>query len=222
MSNVMLNHVLIWDFNGTILDDREVCLTALNHMLASRGLPVQSDDDYLAHFDFPVQDYYREIGFDFSREPFTSLASEYMAMYQPASFSCNLRKGVAETLALLQRQGMRQILLSATRQDFLLKQVRHFKLEGFFSDILGLSDILGRSKLDMAVHWFGSQGFSPQRTWMIGDTQHDYHVALALRCSCVLITGGHNSRDRLLGTGAPVLESLDELAEFINHSIATW
>jgi phosphoglycolate phosphatase len=210
-----MKQVLIWDFNGTILDDLKVCLQAINQMLAARSLPVLSTADYLEHFDFPVQDYYRKVGFDFDREPFTALAAEYMALYQPASFQCRLRRVARTTLAALRDRGIRQVLLSATRQDFLEEQLSHFRLGGYFSDILGLSDILGRSKLDMAVTWFSDQGIDPQDTLLIGDTQHDYIVAQALHCPCVLVAGGHNSKARLIKSGASVLENLAELPAFI-------
>jgi phosphoglycolate phosphatase len=210
-----MKQILIWDFNGTILDDLKVCLKAINQMLAARSLPVLSPADYLEHFDFPVQDYYQKIGFNFEREPFAALAAEYMAMYQPASFQCRLRKGVKATLAAMQNRGVRQVLLSATRQDFLEEQLSHFRLCAYFSDILGLSDILGRSKLEMAVSWFSDQGIDLQAALIIGDTQHDFAVARALNCRCVLVAGGHNSHARLTETGAPILENLSELTSFI-------
>ncbi len=202
---------IIWDFNGTILDDFALCLDTINQMLARRRLPILSADDYRAVFDFPVQNYYRQVGFDFDREPFPDLAAEYMAIYQPASLYCPLRRNISDTLADLRHRGMRQVMLSATKRDFLLQQTDHFGLTGFFDEIIGLDDILGRSKMDHARDWFGRQPFDPAATCLIGDTTHDYAVACALRCDCLLLSGGHNSRERLAATGACVLDDLAEL-----------
>jgi phosphoglycolate phosphatase len=213
---LIMKKSMIWDFNGTILDDRPICLQALNQMLGRRGLPPVSDEAYLAEFDFPVQHYYSRLGFDFEREPFSELAAEYMAIYQPASFHCPLRQGVRPILDEIARQGLDQILLSATRRDFLLEQLRHFALAASFTAILGLEDIYGRSKLEMACRWFGEQGYAADGLLLIGDTTHDFEVAHALGCRCILVGGGHNARSRLVATGASVIDELSDLPDLIS------
>ncbi|HBP38179.1 MAG TPA: phosphoglycolate phosphatase [Clostridiales bacterium] len=207
---------VIWDFNGTILDDFGLCLRSVNQMLERRGLAALSPEKYLEIFDFPVQDYYRRAGFDFTADPFTELADEYIALYQPASFACPLRRGIRDALAFFREQGIRQILLSASRRDLLQDQIRHFGLSGFFADLIGQDDILGRSKLALARDWFSGKPFQPARTVLIGDTTHDFAVASDLGCRCLLLSGGHNSRQRLLETGAGVL---NEPAELIWHIV---
>jgi len=211
---------IIWDFNGTILDDRAICLKALNRMLSRRRLSPVSDAAYLAEFDFPVQNYYSRLGFDFTREPFPALAAEYMAIYQPASFQCPLRRDVRQILDELNNAGYSQILLSATSRDFLLEQLRHFGLEPSFTAILGLDDILGRSKSDMACRWFKEQGYQPGDMLLIGDTTHDFAVAQGLGCHCILLSGGHNARSRLEETGAAVIDSLSDLPDMITAWLA--
>jgi phosphoglycolate phosphatase len=50
---------------------------------------------------------------------------------------------------------------------------------------------------------------------MIGDTVHDYEVAQAMGTDCILISSGHNSRERLENTGALVLDSPLEITEVL-------
>jgi phosphoglycolate phosphatase len=211
----MMNKIVIWDFNGTILDDFAIGLQALNQMLGRRGLPAVSASAYLDHFDFPVKNFYRRVGFDFSREPFADLAAEYMAIYQPASFNCRLKPGARESLSRLQAHGIGQVLLSATRHDFLVRQIRHFGLESYFSEILGMNDLFGRSKLELACGWLGENGRAASDLLLVGDTIHDFVVAEALRCSCVLVAGGHNAKTRLIATGARVLDDLAGLPAMV-------
>lgn len=210
-----MTKTIIWDFNGTILDDLILCLNIINQMLVKRNLPMLSRESYQAEFDFPVIDYYRKVGFDFAVEPYTELAQEYMNEYQPASFDCPLRSGVLDVLAAIRNRGYRQVMLSATKRDFLLQQTDYFGLSGYFDPIIGLSDILGRSKIEMAKSWFGSQGLQTDQAVLIGDTTHDYEVAQAIGCRCLLLEGGHNSRQRLLATGSPVLAGLGDLLDLI-------
>ena len=210
-----MTKTVIWDFNGTILDDLILCLNILNQMLVRRNLPVQSREAYLDEFDFPVIDYYRKVGFDFAAEPYSELAQEYMDEYQPASFGCPLRSRVLEGLAEIRSRGYRQIMLSATKRDFLLQQTDYFGITGYFDHVIGLSDIFGRSKLEMAKSWFGSQGLQTEQAVLIGDTTHDFDVATAIGCRCLLLEGGHNSRRRLLATGSPVLADLADVLTMV-------
>ncbi|MBQ6533170.1 MAG: HAD family hydrolase, partial [Solobacterium sp.] len=58
---------VIWDYNGTILDDLDICLQIENEMLKERRMPAWPVDreTYLDHFGFPVIDYYYYIGYTF-------------------------------------------------------------------------------------------------------------------------------------------------------------
>ena len=62
---------VIWDFNGTVLDDIGAGLDSLNEMLRDRGLPILRDQAALQEvFCFPVREYYRRVGFDFEKESY--------------------------------------------------------------------------------------------------------------------------------------------------------
>ena len=68
---------VVWDWNGTLLDDAEVCLAVMDRMLVRRGLPPIGDmERYREIFTFPVRDYYALAGLDMDAEPFTDLADE--------------------------------------------------------------------------------------------------------------------------------------------------
>ena len=70
------SHV-IWDWNGTLLDDVWLCVDIINAMLGRRGVPALDRERYRRIFDFPVPIYYERAGFDFSRETFAAAADEF-------------------------------------------------------------------------------------------------------------------------------------------------
>ena len=74
---------IVWDFNGTLLDDIMAGIDAVNVMLAQRGLAtIESVDAYRELFCFPIIKYYAKLGFDFDKEDYYSvLAPEWVAMY---------------------------------------------------------------------------------------------------------------------------------------------
>lgn len=82
---------IIWDWNGTLLDDVEVVINIMNSLLEKREMTVINKDRYLEIFDFPVKNYYTKLGFDFSLEPFEKIANEYVELYRDAYHTCNLQ-----------------------------------------------------------------------------------------------------------------------------------
>src|ERR1039457_934325 len=97
MKTRQIKHV-IWDWNGTLLDDADACVEALNRMLDKRRLPTVDVRQYRDAFTFPVQDYYRTLGFDFTKDDWDAVAREYHKYYRVASMNSPLREGAIESL----------------------------------------------------------------------------------------------------------------------------
>jgi len=69
---------IFWDWNGTLLDDTQASVNALNVLLARRGLPPVSLEDYRATFAFPVRPYYAKVGIRLEDEDWTRLPPNTM------------------------------------------------------------------------------------------------------------------------------------------------
>lgn len=202
---------IIWDWNGTLLNDVHIAIESINQLLRDRKLIPLNLERYLDVFMFPVQDYYEQIGFDLKNEPFEISASQFIAIYNKAVEACGLHEDVIPLLSRLQQRGYRQFILSAMEQQTLEKTVNDNGISSFFEDLCGLSDHYAKSKVENGKSLILERGLDPERTLLIGDTTHDYDVALAIGCSCVLIAQGHQSKERLLSSGAVVFDRLDEI-----------
>lgn len=201
---------LIWDFNGTLYDDVAAGVESINMMLRARGLrEFASLDAYRDIFDFPIEDYYRALGFDVDREGFDALAHEWVALYLEQSRTTGLRPGVAAALDALTARGMPQLVLSASEREMLMGQLRGLGIADRFIDVLGLDNIYAGSKAAIAAAW--RQANPDARPLFVGDTLHDAEVAASIGADCILITGGHHSRTRLETAGVPVIDRFDEL-----------
>jgi len=204
--------LLIWDWNGTILDDMEFTYQIENQMLQTRNMPMIPDRAfYLTHFGFPIIDYYRLLGYDFAVYPYESLAAEFHDLYAAGYKSCPLRAGVEEMLGRVQSLGVPQTLLSASEQSRLNEQTTYFGVTGYFTELLGLSDDFAISKVERAKAYLKANDYDPDEVVFIGDTDHDFEAASAVGCRCVLMTGGHQSRARLEACGVPVVDGPEEL-----------
>ena len=212
----MRPELILWDWNGTLLDDGDLCVDARNRLLAGFGDPQRYDlERYRAIFGFPVEDYYVRAGFDFTRHSFAELAESYMEDYIPASAACPLMAGAVDALEAFKNAGLRQVILSASPVTTLTRQVEERGVTPYFDRLLGLGDIYAKSKVEVGLAYLQEAGFDPAKAVMIGDSVHDFEVAQALGVGCVLQSSGHQPPETLCRTGAPVVAGLREAAELI-------
>ncbi len=202
---------IIWDWNGTLLDDSLVCYDILNRMLTKRGLPAVSKEEYEEKFGFPVIDYYLHVGFDFKKESYTTLAKEFIVEYDLHEIECPVRPEGITAITEFKRLGCRQSILSALEQSRLEIATNRLALQYYFDDLVGVTDYLAGGKIERGLQYIIDCECHSEDTLMIGDTPHDYEVASALKIDCALIPGGHASISRLRKTGAITYASITEL-----------
>jgi phosphoglycolate phosphatase len=201
---------IIWDWNGTLLDDAWLCVEILNSMLNSRRMKVTTLGQYQKEFDFPVFNYYVKLGFDFAKEKFDEVAREYISAYQNQYRRCSLRTGIMDFIKSLKAAGMSQSVLSASQQTSLLDALEKYELKHLFENISGLDDYYAHGKVDAGRKLLKNLPVSGKDILLIGDTTHDYEVARELGADCLLLPAGHQSRERLEACGARVCNDLKD------------
>lgn len=203
---------IIWDFNGTILNDVEAGIKSENTLLTRRKMPlIESVEHYHSVFTFPIIEYYKKLGHNFENESYDDLAEEWVAEYLKNSKISKLQDGVIDLLEYFKNKKCKQIILSATEQKMLVKQVECLGISNYFDEILGLDNIHAYSKIEIAKSWLEKE--KPRKTLLIGDTVHDYQVAQDLCSDCILVAIGHQSYKTLLSCKVPVCHYLSEINE---------
>lgn len=202
---------LIWDWNGTLLDDVEYCLGVMNVILRRRGLPELDRQRYHAVFDFPVRDYYARLGFDGVKDSFEALSVEFITGYDANRLDCALQPDSRRMLAAVQAAGLTQSILSAYRYETLVEIVDHFGLTPHFALLAGLDNIYAHSKAALGRLQVGKLGLPPHEILLIGDTLHDLQVAREIGVDCVLVAAGHHPAEKLRQHHHCVLDSLADL-----------
>ena len=204
---------VLWDWNGTLLDDLQANIDVGDRLLEKRGLPpIQSKEFYLENFCFPVLNFYKLIGIDLNDEEYRMIATEYEQEYEQRLKDTFLFDDVTKTLDRLNASGFHQVIISATHEDTLLRQVARYGIEDKFERILGTANNLGISKVQSALSWIEQNGINANETVFIGDTTHDFETASARDYKCMLVARGHNSKRRLIETGCEVFDNLNEVA----------
>jgi phosphoglycolate phosphatase len=202
---------IIWDWNGTLLDDLSLSIDIVNSMLTQRGLSPLTVDRYRDVFTFPVRDYYQLIGFDLAREAFDELSSHYIAAYKSRWHECALYPQAWHLLEQVRSSGRSQSILSAHNQDTLAELVDTFAVRDMFQYLIGLENRQAISKIHQGRRLLAMLPQQASQVLLVGDTLHDAEVAQAIDVDCVLVAHGHQSKQRLKQSGMPVVDSLNEL-----------
>ncbi len=202
--------LLVWDFNGTLLDDVQASLNALNAILRPYHIAPLSRDDYRRTFHFPVAEFYRGLGMA-PQAPFDweALAESFHMRYL-FSKTLALQPGAMEAVAAFRAAGLRQGVLSALEQGILEIQLQQFGLAEAMDFICGSRNFDGASK-EAAARALSLQG----DVILIGDTLHDAEVARSQGWDCILCAAGHQTEARLQTAGVPVIPSLHALPQII-------
>lgn len=205
---------IIWDWNGTLLNDIDLSVEVINKMLMKRSMkPLKSIEAYHQVFCFPITQYYKNVGFDFEKEPFEKLAKEYVDLYYGNNRAIKLHDNALNIVKEIYYENLNQIILSATEQKRLIAQTDFFNITGYFNEILGISDIYAASKIETGKKYMVSNAGG--NAVVIGDTYHDFEVASEIGADCILIANGHQSRETLLSTGTVVLNNLSEVYDVL-------
>ena len=202
---------IIWDWNGTLLDDAWLCVDVMNGMLKERGLPLKTVDEYMELFDFPVKEYYAKLGYDFDLEPFNDVGMEFINRYNARQGETRLHSEAYETLAKFAVSGYIQLILSAREHKELLTETASLGVSKFFDRIYGLDDHYAHGKTDVGLRLIRDLAVPGDKMLFIGDTRHDAEVAAEMGVDCILIPNGHHSQSRLELLHVPMVMSLKDL-----------
>lgn len=203
---------IIWDYNGTLLNDIEIGIESINLMLSKRNLPLLTSESYREVFTFPVKDYYEKVGFDFQKEDWDLTAHEFIANYTKLLPHSDIFTEARILLDLFKKQDKKQFILSAMEMNMLKDSTQHLNIQDFFEEISGINDIYASSKIENGKNLFQKHQLKAEDVCLFGDTTHDYEVAQSLGCHCYLIASGHQSIEKLKATGCPnIIKSLNDI-----------
>ncbi len=198
------DHV-IWDWNGTLMNDVDIALASLNVMLTENNLPIKTVTEYKELFGFPIRSYYEKVGFDLQKLSFEKLCERFIDEYNnKRAKTANLFDGISDLLSEIKKIKT-QSILSAAEQNHLFEMTDHFELTHHFHHRFGINDFYASSKIDRGHELISHSKITADNTILIGDTDHDFEVAQALGISCLLISDGHQSEHRLQALTANVI-----------------
>ncbi len=200
---------LIWDFNGTVMDDVGASVRAVNAMLARRSLPLITQEWYTLHLVMPLEAFYTSVGLDMQKEPLALVSEEFQQ--ECKKHPRPVFPEVEQALVDFSKQGIRQLLFSSLYHDTLLAQAKERGIQGYFDGIEGLKDRSLGGKEQAVSAYLSAHGITPQETLVIGDLTTDAQMARYIGAPCALIPKGHQHRRVLAQTGAYLLDDASQI-----------
>ena len=187
---------IIWDWNGTLLNDAWLFVKLLNKILSKRSLNKINTTIYKNTFCFPLENFYMKMGFDFSKEPFEKSSLEFIKLYGKCRNEASLYDGVKPLLLKLNKNGINNYLLSAQNETTLIEQVNFYGLSSFFNSIMGTNNSHARGKDLTANILFEKINGNIDEILIIGDTNLDMEIAKKFNCKAIGVTYGHQAINR--------------------------
>ena len=187
---------VIWDYNGTIIDDAWIAVKAENVVLKEHGFPEIDMEFYLRECEMPIENFYNKI-YDFTVCDFSEVAASFMKNYDLLAPQGKPFPEVVTAVKRLSEKGVRQGVISGFETSRLVNSLKAFGLDGYFEFMSGSDDTSCGSKSERAAAVIKRFGYDPKQTLFIGDMYHDYETARHVGADCVLVAKGHQGGDVL-------------------------
>ncbi|GAB1643260.1 HAD family hydrolase [Krasilnikovia sp. MM14-A1259] len=198
---------LVWDWNGTLLDDLHLVVSSTNHAFAAMGGRSVGTDEHRRRFRRPVAEFYAEIlERAVDAEEFGRLDRIFHEAYRLGLTTASL---AADAQAALTAWPGTQSLLSMWFHEELVPAIETYGLAGVFTRVDGLrTEVGGDLKARHLANHLAELGVSGSDVVLIGDSLDDASAAESVGGAAVLYTGGFTDPARLRASGLPVADTL--------------
>ena len=207
---------IIFDFNGTLLDDFKLTYDIEKEIFKSYGLKGFSKKRCKDTFINPINKYYDALGLnekDYNYKEMNSrFFEEYLKRWKEESY---LFKNEKEVLIDLKARGFRLYILSATEINLLKEQLEYLGIIDLFTDFIAASNKESKSKIEFGKEFIKKHGLNKDNSLLIGDTLHDFESAEAFNIDSIYFTKGHNSKKRLKTLNKPLVNSYKKIEKEI-------
>jgi phosphoglycolate phosphatase-like HAD superfamily hydrolase len=200
---------LVWDWNGTLLDDLDLVVAATNASLASVGGPRVTVDEHRRDFCRPLATYYSNVlGRPVTTDEFATLDRAFHDAYRAGLAECRL---AVDALTAIGAWTGSQSLLSMFFHHELVPVVRQHGLVEHLRRVDGLRDrVGGGTKTPHLRTHLAALAVAGPDCVLIGDSVDDAEAAAAVGARIILYGGGITDEKRLRATGLPVAATLVE------------
>ncbi|MCC8966721.1 HAD family hydrolase [Bradyrhizobium sp. Pear76] len=194
---------LVFDWNGTLLDDANALLQTTNIILERFGRPTIDLDTFRDHCDVPLSILFRNVGMSEAEVAAVDYdgGAIFHDTYEPLADKADLRVGARTMLELVRQEATSSIIVSNHIVAPLVAQLRRLGIDRYFNDVLAFESRATQyktmSKGERLRRYMEQNDINPESTFIIGDMPVETNIARSLGLISISITGGFVSEARL-------------------------
>mgnify|MGYP000845370420 FL=1 len=194
----MKYELIVFDWDGTILDSAGAIVKAIQASCRDLGLPVPSDAQASHVIGLGLADAMRHAVPDLPADRVPEMVERYRFHYLSGDHELNLFQGITQLLSDLQAAG--HILAVATGKSRLglNRALQHSDLGPLFQSSRCADECHSKPHPQMLEELMSEFGVTHEVTLMIGDTSHDLLMATNAGVDALAVTYGAHPHEYLL------------------------
>lgn len=194
----MKYELVVFDWDGTLLDSAAAIVHAIQAACRDLGLPVPDDARARHVIGLGLGDAMRHAVPDLAPENYQAMVDRYRHHYLSGDHELSLFAGVPELLARLQAAGHILAVATGKSRVGLERALDHSGLRPYFSASRCADECHSKPHPQMLDELMLEFGISSAATVMIGDTSHDLLMARNAGVDALAVTYGAHLHDHLL------------------------
>ncbi|ELX8378544.1 HAD family hydrolase [Providencia vermicola] len=201
---------IIWDWNGTLLDDVHISLLAANKVFNQLGFKELSLHEYRENYSVPVNIFYHNVmGREPTKSEWQTIGDVFNQYYKPNVRTAYLSRGAIEALQYRNKNKFTQSVCSLMEQDELNQSIFDTQVSSYFNLVEGRTlPLLKKGKSEQLSLHIKKLNILPSRCVVVGDAADDALSAFEVGAKAILYTGGTHCAENLAKTGAYLVDSL--------------
>ncbi|MBM4202482.1 MAG: HAD-IA family hydrolase [Gammaproteobacteria bacterium] len=190
--------LLIFDWDGTLLDSVDWIVMCLQNAAADSALPVPTAESARAVIGLSLDAALRTVFPDIQGEQVEPLMAAYRRHFFTRPLTAeDLFEGVEAMLGELRDEGFRLAIATGKARRGLDRALEQTGLAPYFETTRCADETASKPDPTMLHEILTVTGAAPQRTVMIGDSLHDLRMAASAGIAGIAVSTGANSRAEL-------------------------
>ncbi len=209
--------LIVFDFDGTLVDSLQFIVTAASRAFEDQGFPAPEPAAIQRIVGLRLEAAVARLLPD-SEDMATAerIVAAYRAVFQDMRarnlVDEPLYPGVRETLALLNRPEVCLGIATGKSRRGLVSSLERHDLSGLFVTLQTADDGPGKPHPEILHRAMSEAGAEPEETVMIGDTSYDMEMAVNAGVSALGVAWGYHDAEELRASGAAhIVESFPDL-----------
>lgn len=211
--------LIIFDFDGTLGDTRQNIIITMQRTMQRVGLPVKSDLECASTIGLTLEDSFKKMYPDVDAAMAERCVDAYREIFMESveELIPELFPGVSDTLASLDKMGIKMSVASSRQSQSLIYFLESMGVSKYFPYVLG-SDNVTKHKPDPepVLKTLRELDYSPSEVIVVGDMPVDVAMAHGADVRAIAVTFGNATREELVEANADyIIDDFTRILEIV-------